>query len=778
MTDKNKRPPKDSLVRAMARPLELRMDEGAAMPTLTGRFAVFDQWTEIHSAWEGEFMESISKGAFRKTIAEGRDSMKVLFNHGQDMQIGDKVLGAIKVLREDGEGAYYEVPLFDTTYNRDLLPGLEAGVYGASFRFQVVKEEFVSKPKVSDYNPRGIPERIIKEARVMEFGPVTFPAYAGASAGVRADASDPASYALRSLTDSYVLSELTRNPDKLRELLTMTGSRVPELRTVGSEPAALPDAGADAGHSEDEGAAGQGEPVTDDAAARAADEPETTEGASADPDPEPERAAEPQAPDTSKENQRNMKTIEELRARDADITARFAEIHQEYGAQVLPDDVRAEWERIMQERNEGRRAIADYEQRQAQLEAMATGDGNVRHTEPIAAPVSRGSRRGVPDNLFALEEYRQMARSYDDLRQAYRDGAMKVVERANIAHPNVDSARAKERLQRLLDTVDDREGTLAQRFIATGSQDYARAWAKSLRGQHLTSVEERALSLGSDPDGGYNVPFQLDPTVVLVTDGSVNSLRQMARIVQIVGKEWQGITTEGVVVTRTTEGDEATDDAPEFDQPVVRTNRVQGFIPFSIELGQDWAGLQSEMAVLLADAKDEEEADSFVLGDGTGTEPDGIVGALDVASHVQSVANDAFGVGDLYKLEEALGARFRARASWLANRFIYNKVRQFDTAGGANLWVRIGDSRGAELLGYPAFEASAMDASTADDKLPLILGDFSKFLIVDRIGMSTELIPHLFGPSGRPTGQRGLYAIWRNNTKILVDNAFRLLQIQ
>jgi phage head maturation protease len=73
------------------------------------------------------------------------------------------------------------VPLLDTSYNRDLLPGLKDGVYGASFRFQVMKEELKQDPGVSDHNPKGLPERTITEARVMEFGPVTFPAYAGAT---------------------------------------------------------------------------------------------------------------------------------------------------------------------------------------------------------------------------------------------------------------------------------------------------------------------------------------------------------------------------------------------------------------------------------------------------------------------------------------------------------------------------------------------------------------------------------------------------------------------
>jgi len=159
--------------------------EDDSLGTLTGRFSEFGRWYPVSSRFEGDFMERVAPGATAGTIAADRESMRVLFDHGMDAQIGNKVLGPIDVLAERADGPHYEVPLFDTSYNRDLLPGLKAGVYGASMRMRVTADTWDDEPARSEMNPDGLPERTITGMKVLEFGPVTFPANPGASAGVR-----------------------------------------------------------------------------------------------------------------------------------------------------------------------------------------------------------------------------------------------------------------------------------------------------------------------------------------------------------------------------------------------------------------------------------------------------------------------------------------------------------------------------------------------------------------------------------------------------------------
>jgi HK97 family phage prohead protease len=176
------------------------------MPVMTVRFSVFGTWYRIKSFWEGDFMERVAAGAFRKTISERGSQVKVLFDHGMDFNIGDKVLGVPELLEERPDSPYSEVPLLDTSYNRDLVPGLRAGAYGSSFMFNVLRDEWNEEPGRSEHNPDGVPERTITEVRLMEFGPVTWPANPAATAG------------LRSGTDAYAEKLRARRPERFEAL--------------------------------------------------------------------------------------------------------------------------------------------------------------------------------------------------------------------------------------------------------------------------------------------------------------------------------------------------------------------------------------------------------------------------------------------------------------------------------------------------------------------------------------------------------------------------------
>lgn len=195
-------------------------EDDGTLGTMFVRFSPFNTWYEINSYWEGRFIERTLPGAFKKTAldakrSDGLYSTKVMFDHGMDFNIGDKLLGVPTRFEEvnstDYHGPELEVPLEDTSYNRDLLPILRKGGYGSSFMFEVIREDWNHEPAASDANPDGLPERTISEVRTFEAGPVTWPASPTATAGMRTQ---------RSLTDLHMERLATRDARRHDDLVS------------------------------------------------------------------------------------------------------------------------------------------------------------------------------------------------------------------------------------------------------------------------------------------------------------------------------------------------------------------------------------------------------------------------------------------------------------------------------------------------------------------------------------------------------------------------------
>jgi HK97 family phage prohead protease len=169
--------PRDDLIRSADFEL-IRADEDGDGLTMEGYAAVFNAPTEINS-WEGNFRETIRQGAFKKTLQERTPVL--MFDHGQHPLIGSMPLGKITKAREDSHGVFVEARLSDNWLIQPVRDAIrDGGIQGMSFRFSVVKDEWVKSAKRG-----GLPDRYISELRAMELGPVVFPAYPQTEVGVR-----------------------------------------------------------------------------------------------------------------------------------------------------------------------------------------------------------------------------------------------------------------------------------------------------------------------------------------------------------------------------------------------------------------------------------------------------------------------------------------------------------------------------------------------------------------------------------------------------------------
>lgn len=469
-------------------------------------------------------------------------------------------------------------------------------------------------------------------------------------------------------------------------------------------------------------------------------------------------------------------TPEEISSRQDEISGRLKELDTEFAGKSMSDDAREEFKGLVEERKQLDELSEELEVRRQILESAQDNP----QTREAGFQIRKERVRG--DDIYDLSTIRAAVNSPEQATKEMRERALYSIEQSDFPSSSIDPDEARTQAEKLLRTKDTKDGRLARRMLETGSPTYQRAFGKVVTGERLSDAETRALST-TDANGGAALPYVLDPTVIHTSNYSVNPWRAVARVETTVADNWQGLTSAGVSAGYTTEAAEAGDDAPsDFANPSIHPERADVFIPYSIEIGQDWSGLQAEFTSMIQEAKDDLEATKFAFGTGT-NEPKGVLIGGTVAYTTAGTA--ALAVGDIYGAEEALPPRHRPRASWVANRAIYNRVRQFDTSGGASLWVdnlQLGLNNqvptpgniGSRLIGYPAYECSTMGTTVATGGTVAVIGDFNKFVIVDRVGMSIELIPHLFSnTTTRPSGQRGLFAFWRNSSGVLDPNAFR-----
>jgi len=459
-----------------------------------------------------------------------------------------------------------------------------------------------------------------------------------------------------------------------------------------------------------------------------------------------------------------LRSVEELSARRDEIEAEMTRMHVEADGAPFDEEQGSRFADLSEERGEAERRIKELVARQQMIAGFAQRDGNV---ERISFNTPRpGATRN--ENIYDLGNVPAGDKGVDELR-----------ERALRAIDTAFPTETRDRVANLVET-NDSAGNVARRILTTSSPVYKRAFGKMLVGrEHALTNEERTSLSTSGSAGGYAVPSVVDPTVVLTSNGQINPVRQMARVITITGNTWTGISSAGVTASYDAELAEVSDDSPTFSQPSANVEKAQAFIQYSIEIDEDWGALQSEMAMLFADAKDSLESSKFLTGLGhSSNEPEGLL--VGATGTVLTATASVMAVADLYSLVEALAPRWRARAQFAGSFAAYNKIRQFDSSGGASLWVQLGDGRPARLLGFGDFEWSQYSSAVGTPgSSVLTFGDFNEFTIVDRVGMNVEFIPHMFNTNANlPDGRRGLYAYWRNTSDVRTAAAFKTLKIR
>lgn len=170
-------------------------DEGGI---LKGYAAVFYDGTQA-TEYElySDLIERIMPSAFDRAIKE--DDVRALFNHDPSLLLGRKSASTLS-LAVDKVGLVYTIDLGQTTIAKDVREHvLRSDLQGSSFSFEVTDQRFIEQEK-------GGYIREILGVRLMDVGPVTFPAYEGTTVSARSEGGvEP-----RKAFDAFLAKEVAR----------------------------------------------------------------------------------------------------------------------------------------------------------------------------------------------------------------------------------------------------------------------------------------------------------------------------------------------------------------------------------------------------------------------------------------------------------------------------------------------------------------------------------------------------------------------------------------
>lgn len=482
--------------------------------------------------------------------------------------------------------------------------------------------------------------------------------------------------------------------------------------------------------------------------------------------------------------------IERLEARQRQLAEDLEALDAEIGTEVRSADQKSKWTKIEDE-------MAKNDE-QLELLRSETKDREAR-AERVAAARSKWAGTQVKASTDKQELFRfNMMDAYSSDEKVH-DGlvsrSLKILDdKKTQRHLNNDQERQVERLLRTKDA--DTDGQLISAYlIATSNPAYRSAFQKATGSLHPVfspdegrAVEQvqaiqRAMSVGTQAAGGFAVPVIIDPTIIKTAQGSENDILRLARVETITNDRWRGLTSAGVTWKFDGEATPSTDNSPTIARPEVPVYRADGFIPYSIEIGQDWPSFAENMSAMLGDGYDELLADKLTNGTGSNT-PTGIVSRLVAQTSPDvSVATATAGTlaaSDIYAMWARLPQRHRRKSStaWMSSTDVQNAIRQLGTVD-PNFTVDITNEAIPRMFGreYPMNDyMSSVAAGTAAANL-LIVGDWKGYLVAQRAGMNIEFVPMLFDvTNNRPTGQRGWFAYARVGADVVDPTAFQLLQ--
>lgn len=299
----------------------------------------------------------------------------------------------------------------------------------------------------------------------------------------------------------------------------------------------------------------------------------------------------------------------------------------------------------------------------------------------------------------------------------------------------------------------------------------------------LAELEQKAMQIGSDPDGGYAVPEELDRNIISALRDEV-VMRQECNVVSVGNPSYKRLVNKGGASSGWV-GE--TDARPETSTSKIGiVEPVWGEIygnPAATQTMLDDAFFNVEQFItdeLTIEFAEQEEA-AFTNGDGS-KKPKGLLayGSDDKADkdrewgklqHLLLKKPDELTADEVMQLVYTLRKPYRNGAKFMMNNSTLFKVRTLKDSQGNYLWqpgLQLGQP--SALLGYGIAENEQF-ADMAAGAAPLAFGNFKRcYTILDRIGIRMLRDPYTNKPFVH------FYTTKRVGSMMVDSNAVKLLK--
>ena len=391
----------------------------------------------------------------------------------------------------------------------------------------------------------------------------------------------------------------------------------------------------------------------------------------------------------------------------------------------------------------------------------------------------------VTEGMYALgnawEQFKQV--NENRLNEIERKGHSDALHDGQLQRINDALDQCKGRLDRM-ETVQARPAREMKSLGYAGADqsEYKAAFNAYLRkgmDSGLEQIQSKALSVGTDANGGYLVPNQLADLIVHIVNES-SPMRALAHVETISSDSLDII--EDVTDANAAWGDETTVRSAETTSPTLGRNTIDTFElyaqPQATQKLVDDASIDIErwIATKVADKMARLEATAFIGGDGT-TQPKGILTYTAGTSwgQIQQVNSGTSAVvtaDSLLNLYYNLKDEYARNATFLMHRNTVQAVRLLKDTTNQYIWQPgLAAGRPDTLFGAPVALAADMPVPAASS-LSVAVADFKRaYLIVDRIGIRTLRDPFTAKPFVK------FYTTKRVGGEVVNTDAIKILKL-